>query len=92
MSSPKLYELRVFRGEREVRTANRLREVLDLNDRDPETVQRTRDLLRRHLHAAAQRAGAPRRDAHLYHFEVHEVRGEHVDNRALFQFSVPVEA
>jgi hypothetical protein len=83
----KFYELRVFKGDRPVRTADRLLEPLDLADPDG-----TKDLLKRHLYAAAERDGKSRRDAHLYHFEVHAVRGEHVDRNPMFKFSVPVVA
>ncbi len=84
---PKLYELRVFRGRREVDTPNRLRDVLDLDD-----AEGTKALLKGHLLAAAERAGVGRSQAHLFHLDVHEVRGDRAENRALFQFSVPVGA
>ncbi|MET8278312.1 hypothetical protein [Micromonospora sp. NPDC005174] len=83
----KFYELRVFKGDRPVRTAQRLLEPLDLADPDG-----TKDLLTRHLYAAAERDGRSRREAHLYHFDVHEVRGEHVQREWMFQFSIPVGA
>ncbi|MEU0078494.1 hypothetical protein ABZY58_11410 [Micromonospora tulbaghiae] len=86
MPSPKTYELRVFRGQQPVRAANRLRVALD-----PTDAQGTEDVLRRHLYAVAEREGVNRRDAHLFHLDVHEVRGDHVDGRAAFQFSVPVQ-
>ncbi|MFI2663311.1 hypothetical protein [Micromonospora carbonacea] len=83
---PKLYELRVFKGQQPVRVANRLLVTLDLAD--PASVN---DLLRRHLLAIAERDGATRRDAHLYHVNVHEVRNERAERDASFQFSTPVE-
>lgn len=85
----KLYELRVFRGRREVDTPNKLRDVLDLSDAEAE---RTKALLTGHLLAAAERAGVGRHQAHLFHLDVHEVHGDRAENRALFQFSVPVVA
>lgn len=84
---PKLYELRVFKGDRQVRTANRLAVVLDFSD--PERVN---DQLRRHVHAVAERDGAQRRDAHLYHVDVHETRDGRAENRALHTYALPVEA
>lgn len=83
---PKLYELKVYKGRREVDTPSRLLETLDLAD--PIGVK---DLLRRHLLAAAERDGAPRRDTHLYHLDIHEVHDGRPDRRVLFTFSVPVE-
>lgn len=85
--SPKPYELRVFRGEHEVRNANRLLETLDLD-----SAHVTNDLLRRHLLAAAERERMHRRDAHLLHLRAHEVRGGRADRDVAFQFSLPVEA
>jgi len=84
---PKLYELRVFKGRREVDAPNKLRDVLDLDD-----AHGTKRLLTGHLLAAAEWAGVGRSQAHLFHLDVHEVRGERAENRALFQFSVPVVA
>ncbi|WP_433460668.1 hypothetical protein [Micromonospora sp. CA-248212] len=84
---PKTYELRVFQGRREVDTPNRLRDVLDLDDARGTNVRLTG-----HLLAAAERAGHGRDRAHLFHLDVHEVRGERAEGRALFQFSVPVVA
>lgn len=83
----KLYELRVYKGTQQVRTANRITCALNLDD--PDAVN---DLLSRHLYAAAERDGANRREAHLYHLDIYEMRGEHVDNRAAFQFALPVVA
>lgn len=84
---PKLYELRAFRGDRPVRTTGRLLVTLDLDD--PASVN---DLLTRHLIAVAERDGTNRRKAHLYHVDLHQIRGEHVDREPFFQFSAPVEA
>ncbi|WP_431728545.1 hypothetical protein [Verrucosispora sp. TAA-831] len=83
----KLYELRAFNGTRQVRIAGRLLVALDLDN--PESVN---DLLRRHLLAIAERDGARRRDAHLYHVDVHEVRGDRASRDVFFQFGLPVEA
>ncbi len=83
--SSKFYELRAFKGDRPVRNPNRLLEPLDLAD--PEG---TKSLLTGHLLAVAERDGRNRREAHLYHFDVHEVRGEHVQRDAMFHFSMPV--
>lgn len=85
--SSKSYELRVFKGRREVDPPNKLRDVLDLDD-----AERTKALLTGHLLAAAERAGAGRNQAHLFHLDVHEVRGDRAESRPLFAFSVPVVA
>jgi hypothetical protein len=84
----KTYELRVFKRDRELRQgAEAIRVPLDLGDPSG-----TADLLERHLIAAAERDGARRSEAHLYHFEVHEVYGgEHVERKVAFKFSLPVE-
>jgi hypothetical protein len=84
---PKLYELKVFKGTNRVRGAAQLLESLDLAD-----PVATKDLLRRHLLAVAERDGASRRNAHLYHLDVHEFRDGRPENKVLFTFSVPVEA
>ncbi|MCW6003830.1 hypothetical protein K1W54_04435 [Micromonospora sp. CPCC 205371] len=83
----KTYELRVFKRDREItRGAEAIRVPLDLSN-----AETTRDLLERHLIAAAERDGAHRREAHLYHFEAHEVySGEHVERRTAFKFSLPI--
>lgn len=83
----KLYELRVFRGEHQVRNADRLLETLDLDSPNA-----TNNLLRRHLLAAAERERMHRRDAHLLHLRAHEVRAGRAERDVAFQFSVPVEA
>lgn len=80
------FELRVFKHDREIRHgAEAIRVVLDLND-----AAGTRDLLERHLIAAAERDRAPRAEAHLYHFEVREVFGDRAERRPLFKFSLPI--
>jgi hypothetical protein len=84
---PKWFELRAYRGARPVRTAGKILDALDLDN--PEG---TKDLLTRHLLAVAERDGARRRDAHLYHLDVHEIHGERVARDPFFQFSIPVEA
>lgn len=83
---PKLYELKVFKGRNKVATANRLLESLDLTN--PEVVK---DLLRRHLLAVAERDGATRREAHLYHLDIHELRDNRAERDALFTFALPLE-
>lgn len=85
--SPKLYELRPFRGERPVRTLDRLLVSLDLTDADG-----TDDLLRRHLIAVALREGVRRGEAHMFHLDIHEVRNSRPEHTVLFVYSVPVEA
>lgn len=82
------YELRVFKRDRELRQgAEAIRVPLDLSDGET-----TRDLLERHLVAAAERDGARRNEAHLYHFEVREVyRDGRVERQPLFKFSLPVQ-
>ena len=84
--SLKSYELRVFKGRREVDPPNKLRDVLDLDD------AKGMNALTGHLLAAAERAGVGRAQAHLLHLDVHEVHGGRADNKPLFQFSVPVVA
>lgn len=83
------YELRVFKRDRELqRGAEAIRVPLDLADGEG-----TRDLLERHLIAAAERDGARRNEVHLYHFEVREVyRDGRVERQPSFKFSLPVEA
>jgi hypothetical protein len=83
----KLYELRVFKGQREVSVASRLRTPLDQSYPDL-----LNDLLRRHLFAVAERQGMRRDQAHLFHLDVHELRGDRADNNVLFAFALPVEA
>lgn len=82
----KLYELRAYKGQREVQTPNRLLVALDLTDPDA-----TNDLLRRHLIAVAVRDGANRSDAHMYHLTVHETRDGRPERSALATFALPVE-
>lgn len=84
----KTYELRLFKHDREIRQgADAIHVALDLSDADS-----TRDLLERHLVAAAERDRAHRRAVHLYHFEVREVYGDgRVERQPLFKFSMPVE-
>jgi hypothetical protein len=84
-----MYELRVFKQDRELRRgAEAIRVPLDLLDGEE-----TRDLLERHLVAAAERDGARRKEAHLYHFEVREVyRDGRTEREPSFKFSIPVEA
>lgn len=82
------YELRVFKRDRELRHgAEAIRVPLNLADGEA-----TRDLLERHLIAAAERDGSRRNEAHLYHLEVREVyRDGRVERAQLFKFSMPVE-
>lgn len=83
------YELRVFKRDRELRQGAEAIRV-PLEPRDGEA---TRDLLERHLIAAAERDGARRNEAHLYHFEVREVYSDgRVERTPAFKFSMPVEA
>ncbi len=84
---PKMYELRVYRDNRPVRTVNQLVEALDWDD-----AEHTRDLLSRHLYAVAEREGVGRRQAHLFHLDIHEMRGDRVERHPKHQFSVPVVA
>lgn len=84
--SLKFYELRPFKGRQPILVAGRLLVALDLDD-----VAGVNDLLRRHLLAVAERDDATRNDAHLYHLNVHKIRGDRVDQDPFFQFSVPVE-
>lgn len=84
---PKMYELRVYRGSQMVRTVNHLNESLDWDDSE-----KTRDLLSRHLYAVAERDGTSRQNAHLYHLEIHEMRGDRAERHPKHMFALPVVA
>lgn len=81
---PKRFELRVIRQGREVRDAVYVA-VLDLDD-----VEGTRDLLERHILAAAERAGE-RHQAYLFTLDVRatdrEGRGH---GEPIFRVALPV--
>jgi len=82
----KLYILRIQNGTRAVTPETAL-EALDFDRPDA-----VKDLLRRHLLAAAERDGKSRSEAHLYYLAVHE---RHRDGRpvntAMAYFVLPVE-
>ncbi|GAA1680883.1 hypothetical protein GCM10009765_32570 [Fodinicola feengrottensis] len=61
--------------------------MLDVADRD-----QLAELLERHLLAAADRAGAPRRDAHLYSLEIRDVDSQgSAYGKPLFQWALPMD-
>lgn len=80
----KWYEMRVFKGQREVGIAPRVRDALNADLPDL-----LNDLLARHLFAAVERQGAHVREAHLFHMTVHEVRGDKAENTVSFTFALP---
>ncbi len=79
------YQMKVYRDRREVHASDLL-VGLDLGD-----VEETRDLLRRHLIAAAERDDGSRQRAHLYHAEGRRVDGGRVAYEVSFRFALPVE-
>lgn len=81
------YELRIFRGDREIKRGPRPREALDW-----EAVEETRRLLARHLLGAVERDGSERAHAHMYHLDIHAVKpnGE-AEWKAHSQFALPYE-
>lgn len=79
------YELRVHRGDREIKHGPRPREALDW-----ENVEQTRALLARHVLGAAERDGSEREHAHLYHLHIHEVEPNGEAKWKVFaQFALP---
>jgi hypothetical protein len=67
---PKLYEVKVFRQERQVQGVNPFLVGLDLA---PDAAERTAAMLDRHLRGAARRDKADQQHEHLYHLEVRDI-------------------
>ncbi len=81
------YELRISRGDREIRHGAAPREALDW-----ENVEETRHLLARHLLGAVERDGEVRAHAHLYHLDVHQVKPDGTaERRPHSQFALPYD-
>ena len=83
----KYYELRAFRGTREVREAAPYVTTLDLDEKFGLAT-----LLNRHLIAVCERAGARTSDAHMFHLEVREMddRMRPLDN-SVFRWALPID-
>jgi len=83
----KLYELRVVRVDRGAADEQRFHAALDLSD--PLVASET---LHRHLFGAVARAGAPRREAHLFTVEVRQVdRDGAAYGEPVLRWALPVD-
>jgi len=80
------FQAKVYQDRREVHASDLLID-LDLND-----VEEVRDLLGRHLQAAAERDGTSRSRAHLYHLEARRMESGRAAYEVAFRFALPVEA
>lgn len=85
---PKIYEIKVFKKDREVREINPFLTGLDLLD-----AEATADLLNRHLLGATLRSGARRDEEHEFHLEVRDINHEGKGaGRLLFRWVLPAAA
>lgn len=80
------YELRAWRGSKEVGGANPIIASLDLNQ--PAIYH---GLLVRHLLAFVARDGAKVTEAHLYHLDVRAASGGRASGNVLFRVALPVD-
>ena len=66
--APRIYEIKVYKAEREIRGVNPFCAGLDLD-----SAESTAALLNGHLYGAVLRSGGRRDEAHLFHMEVRGV-------------------
>lgn len=86
---PKIYEIKVFRNERETREINPFLASIDLSNSDG-SAETTAGTLNRHLLGAALRSGASRNQVHQFHLEVRDIdRDGKGAGRVLFRWVVP---
>lgn len=85
---PRMYQLTIRRGTQELSGLEPFLAAVDFHDE----IERVRDVLNRHIYAAAERVSMPRTEAHLLVLEAREVTREgRPEGDVVFRWALPVE-